>query len=60
MPELTTTPTILDVQNKAFLYMAGAYNLKSLPLIEERSESIITKFKNDILLKPVFVHYFLH
>ena len=49
-------PAILDVQRKAFLEVARAFNLKSLPPMEQTPESITREFINGTILKASIVH----
>ena len=44
-------PIILDIQRKAFMEVAGLFNLKTLPPIEQTLESLIEEFVNGTILK---------
>ena len=44
-------PIILDIQRKAFMEVAGFFNLKSLPSIEQTLESLTDEFVNSKILK---------
>lgn len=44
-------PVILDVQKKAFLEVARAFHLKTLPPLEQAFKSVIDEFKSGIILK---------
>ncbi|MGA2525881.1 MAG: GNAT family N-acetyltransferase [Smithellaceae bacterium] len=44
-------PLILDIQRKAFLEVARAFHLKSMPQIEQTLKSLTAEFKNCTILK---------
>jgi ribosomal protein S18 acetylase RimI-like enzyme len=44
-------PTILDIQKKAFLEVARAFHLKTLPPMEQTLNSVTTEFMNGMILK---------
>ena len=49
-------PAILGIQRKTFLEVARAFNLKSLPPMEQTLESITREFINGTILKASIVH----
>ena len=49
-------PAILNLQKKAFLEVARAFNLKSLPPLEQTLDSLTDEFKNGIILKALFAN----
>ena len=48
-------PAILDVQKKAFLEVARAFNLKTLPPLAQTLESLIDEFENGTILKATLM-----